>query len=114
MLLLQGFFLFVFFFCPQNNRDVLLCLMQLKEVVLKSGKVLRADVCVVGVGKELSLWVQSPAGWWCFAQQRRSWRGRGSDVPAPLSCHTQDCIAKLKKAFLEPPPQNATENISGK
>lgn len=28
-----------------------LCLLQLKEVVLKSGKVLRADVCVVGVGK---------------------------------------------------------------
>lgn len=40
--------------------------------------------------------------------------GPGSDVPAPLSCHTQDCTAKLKKAFLELPPQNATENISGK
>lgn len=40
--------------------------MQLKEVVLKSGKVLRADVCVVGVGKGPWLRVQSPAGgtWW--------------------------------------------------
>lgn len=42
-------------FCLSNNHAVPLCLTQLKEVVLKSGKVLRADVCVVGVGKGLQL-----------------------------------------------------------
>lgn len=66
-------------FLSLNNRDVPPCLMQLKEVVLKSGKVLRADVCVVGVGKGPLLRVQSLAGWRCFARRRRSWRGRGSD-----------------------------------
>lgn len=60
--------------------------MQLKEVVLKSGKVLRADVCVVGVGK-------GPSLRWGFA-----WRGEGGGDAAAL----------------EPPPQNATENIFGK
>lgn len=72
--------------CPQNNCGVPLCAVQLKEVVLKSGKVLRADVCVVGVGK-------GPSLRWGFA-----WRGEaGGDAAA-----------------LEPPPQNATENIFGK
>ena len=33
-------------------------LMELKEVVLKSGKVLRADVCVIGAG-ELISWFTS-------------------------------------------------------
>lgn len=36
--------------CDSSPEHVVFPVTQLKEVVLKSGKVLRADVCVIGAG----------------------------------------------------------------
>lgn len=41
--------------------SVCVSLHQLKEVVLKSGKVLRADVCVIGAGEQ----AQIPVTFYC-------------------------------------------------
>lgn len=97
-------------FCLSNNHAVPLCLMQLKEVVLKSGKVLRADVCVVGVGKGQLPQARSLVGWQRLARWRRSWGGHGRDGSlgldccAPWGCYNSVPVAKLRKAVLESPP----------
>lgn len=77
------------------SKITLMCLLQLKEVVLKSGKVLRADVCVVGVGKgcvvaEPGREGREEVGGDVAAGGPWDWvaRGTGIDLPALLDCHT--------------------------
>lgn len=84
--------------------------------MLKSGKVLRADVCVVGVGKGC---VGAEQGGRAQKKLEGMWQQEvpGAGRPGVLAVVCQPCwtathdSAYLKKAFLEPPPQNATENI---